>query len=223
MKRSADEAHNRNTVDSGRPKLPPRTAAPDPISAIVRYRVQWRRRAETGPAAIGPQSRRAAIRSCRGSRPRLPGGANIWVEGTSLFSSASGGLAGYNSSLGGPLTGVDIWWARWLYDGFDVDGILYLSRLTGAECVAVYDWTLASKLRPTRVADLTALADLPPATAVTERQASLVAWHSGCGKSEPRHRDYLNEHSTKSGGVRARLLEQREVKGCASPGIAGGP
>jgi hypothetical protein len=109
---------------------------------------------------------------------RLPGGANIWVDGTSLFPSAPGGLAGYNSSLGGPLTGVDIWWARWLYDGFDVDGILYLSRLTGAECVAVYDWTLASKLRATRVADLTALADLPPATAVTERQASLVAWHS---------------------------------------------
>ena len=54
-------------------------------------------------------------------------------------------------------------WAWWLYDGFDVDGILYLSRLTGAECVAVYDWTLASKLRSTRVADLTALADLPPA------------------------------------------------------------
>jgi hypothetical protein len=45
-----------------------------------------------------------------------------------------------------------------LYDGFDVDGILYLSRLTGAECVAVYDRAVASKLRLARVADLIELA-----------------------------------------------------------------
>jgi RES domain len=50
-----------------------------------------------------------------------------------------------------------------LYDGFDVDGILYLSRLTGAECVAVYDRAVASKLRSARVANLVELAGLIPA------------------------------------------------------------
>ena len=50
-----------------------------------------------------------------------------------------------------------------LYDSFDVDGLLYLSRLTGAECIAIYDRAVTHKLTVTQVVDLAKLADLVPA------------------------------------------------------------
>ena len=51
-----------------------------------------------------------------------------------------------------------------LYDGFAVDGILYHSRLTGAECVAVYDRAVdAGLLKARRAIALERHADLVPA------------------------------------------------------------
>jgi hypothetical protein len=41
-----------------------------------------------------------------------------------------------------------------LYDRFAIDGILYASRLTSAECVAVYDRAVPAKLASTPAADL---------------------------------------------------------------------
>jgi hypothetical protein len=41
-----------------------------------------------------------------------------------------------------------------LYDRFAIDGVLYLSRLTSAECVAVYDRAVATKLASTPAVDL---------------------------------------------------------------------
>jgi RES domain-containing protein len=41
-----------------------------------------------------------------------------------------------------------------LYDRFAIDGILYTSRLTSAECVAVYDRAVPAKLTSTPAADL---------------------------------------------------------------------
>jgi hypothetical protein len=48
-----------------------------------------------------------------------------------------------------------------LYDGTDFDGIVYMSRITNAECVAVYDRAAEHKLDSTcPVADLSCLSDL---------------------------------------------------------------
>lgn len=50
-----------------------------------------------------------------------------------------------------------------LYDTTDFDGIVYMSRITNAECVAIYDRATRSKLDPTcSVVDLVRLADLEP-------------------------------------------------------------
>lgn len=50
-----------------------------------------------------------------------------------------------------------------LYERFAVDGILYLSRLTGLECVAVYDRAVSTKLQARRAMRATRLAALVPA------------------------------------------------------------
>lgn len=51
-----------------------------------------------------------------------------------------------------------------LYDATDVDGIVYMSRITNAECVAIYDRAVGAKLDPTcPVVDLVRLVELAPA------------------------------------------------------------
>ncbi len=51
-----------------------------------------------------------------------------------------------------------------LYDTTDFDGIVYMSRITNAECVAIYDRAAGSTLNPAcPVVDLVRLADLEPA------------------------------------------------------------
>jgi hypothetical protein len=51
-----------------------------------------------------------------------------------------------------------------LYDATDLDGIVYMSRITNAECVAVYDRAVPFKLDPDcPVEDLVRLAKLTPA------------------------------------------------------------
>nr|WP_260395043.1 RES family NAD+ phosphorylase [Sphingobium lignivorans] len=51
-----------------------------------------------------------------------------------------------------------------LYDATDFDGVVYMSRITNAECVAIYDRAAEVKLDPRcPVEDLTRLADLIPA------------------------------------------------------------
>ena len=51
-----------------------------------------------------------------------------------------------------------------LYDTTDFDGIAYMSRITNAECVAVYDRAVPRKLDPNcPVEDLVRLAGLVPA------------------------------------------------------------
>ncbi|MER9927224.1 RES family NAD+ phosphorylase [Mesorhizobium sp. M0048] len=50
-----------------------------------------------------------------------------------------------------------------LFNGFAVDGILYYSRLTGAECVAVYDRAVAGRLKARRATALERHAELVPA------------------------------------------------------------
>jgi len=51
-----------------------------------------------------------------------------------------------------------------LYDSTDFDGIVYMSRITNGECVAVYDRAADSKLdRACSVVDLVRLAELEPA------------------------------------------------------------
>ena len=50
-----------------------------------------------------------------------------------------------------------------LYDATDFDGIVYMSRITNAECVAIYDRAASSKLDAAcPVVDLVRLADLEP-------------------------------------------------------------
>jgi RES domain len=50
-----------------------------------------------------------------------------------------------------------------LYKRFAVDGILYLSRLTAAECIAVYDRAVAMKLAASKAVDIVRLRALIPA------------------------------------------------------------
>ena len=50
-----------------------------------------------------------------------------------------------------------------VYDTFDLDGILYPSRLTSVDCLAVYDRAVGGKLSASRVTDLVTVADLVPA------------------------------------------------------------
>ena len=51
-----------------------------------------------------------------------------------------------------------------LYDATDFDGIVYMSRITNAECVAIYDRAVGAKLDPNApVEDLARLVDLVPA------------------------------------------------------------
>jgi hypothetical protein len=51
-----------------------------------------------------------------------------------------------------------------LYDTTDFDGVAYTSRITNAECLAIYDRVAGSKLDPNcPVVDLVRLADLEPA------------------------------------------------------------
>ena len=50
-----------------------------------------------------------------------------------------------------------------LYKRFAVDGILYLSRLTAAECIAVYDRAVATKLTASKAVDIVRLRALIPA------------------------------------------------------------
>ena len=54
--------------------------------------------------------------------------------------------------------------SRDLYHATDFDGIAYMSRITNAECVAIYDRAVGSKLDPTcPVVDLVRLVELEPA------------------------------------------------------------
>lgn len=50
-----------------------------------------------------------------------------------------------------------------LYDRFAIDGVLYSSRLTSAECLAVYDRAVKSKLRATAAVSLVRHAELTAA------------------------------------------------------------
>jgi hypothetical protein len=51
-----------------------------------------------------------------------------------------------------------------LYDTTDFDGVVYMSRITNAECVAIYDRAVEIKLDPAcPVQDVSRLADLTPA------------------------------------------------------------
>ena len=50
-----------------------------------------------------------------------------------------------------------------LYKRFAVDGILYLSRLTAAECIAVYDRAVATKLAASKAVEIVRLRALIPA------------------------------------------------------------
>lgn len=50
-----------------------------------------------------------------------------------------------------------------LYKRFAVDGVLYLSRLTAAECIAVYDRAVGSKLKASNAMEIERLAALIPA------------------------------------------------------------
>ena len=50
-----------------------------------------------------------------------------------------------------------------LYNRFAVDGILYLSRLTAAECIAVYDRAVATKLAASKAVHIVRLRALIPA------------------------------------------------------------
>jgi RES domain len=50
-----------------------------------------------------------------------------------------------------------------LYQRFAVDGVLYLSRLTGAECVAVFDRAVVAKLEAGRAVEMLRLPALVPA------------------------------------------------------------
>lgn len=51
-----------------------------------------------------------------------------------------------------------------LYDSTDFDGIVYMSRITNAECVAIYDRAVETELNPAPpVQDIRRLADLVPA------------------------------------------------------------
>lgn len=60
-----------------------------------------------------------------------------------------------------------------LYDATDFDGIVYMSRITNAECVAVYDRAVGSKLDPTcPVVDLVRLVEL--ASALRSLNVSLI-------------------------------------------------
>ena len=52
-----------------------------------------------------------------------------------------------------------------LYERFAIDGILYLSRLTGAECAAVYDRAVSTKLKASKAVTASRLRALPPALA----------------------------------------------------------
>jgi len=53
-----------------------------------------------------------------------------------------------------------------LYDTTDFDGIVYMSRLTNAECVAIYDRAVGTKLNPASpVQEMSELADLIAALA----------------------------------------------------------
>lgn len=47
-----------------------------------------------------------------------------------------------------------------LYRSFNIDGLLYSSRLTGAECVAIYDRAVTKKLNSGRAIELLRHADL---------------------------------------------------------------
>lgn len=55
-----------------------------------------------------------------------------------------------------------------VFDQTDVDGVLYLSRLTRRTCVAVYDRAVASKLDAGPVRELEMLAALVPALATLQ-------------------------------------------------------
>jgi hypothetical protein len=44
-----------------------------------------------------------------------------------------------------------------LYNRFAVDGVLYLSRLTAAECIAVYDRAVAKKLKASKAIEIARL------------------------------------------------------------------
>jgi hypothetical protein len=50
-----------------------------------------------------------------------------------------------------------------LYDGTDFDGIVYMSRITNAECVALYDRAAANLDTACSVVDLLRLGELEPA------------------------------------------------------------
>ena len=50
-----------------------------------------------------------------------------------------------------------------LYRSFDIDGLLYASRLTGAECVAVYDRAVTTKLASGSAEELVRHSDLDTA------------------------------------------------------------
>jgi hypothetical protein len=59
-----------------------------------------------------------------------------------------------------------------LYKRFAVDGVLYLSRLTGAPCVAIYDRAVSTKLRAQKAVDALRLPALIPA--LTALNVSLI-------------------------------------------------
>jgi len=59
-----------------------------------------------------------------------------------------------------------------LYKRFAVDGVLYLSRLTRAPCVAVYDRAVSTKLRAQKAVDALRLPALIPA--LTALNVSLI-------------------------------------------------
>lgn len=50
-----------------------------------------------------------------------------------------------------------------VHETFAVDGLLYASRLTAANCVAVYDWAVSQKLTSSSAAELIKQVDLVPA------------------------------------------------------------
>ncbi len=59
-----------------------------------------------------------------------------------------------------------------LYDGFDVDGLLYSSRLTGANCVALYDRCVHTAIAVAKTVDLVRMDEL--ISALAELNVSMI-------------------------------------------------
>ncbi|MBB2753880.1 UNVERIFIED_ORG: hypothetical protein GGI57_004612 [Rhizobium aethiopicum] len=127
--------------------------AQDPATAVAETIVRDRFQGKTGRLILQEEIDRYSIAAVRSPAPLFL--LDLRYEGASLLGVSTDAVRAKAQTSGRRLS-------QEIYDRTDFDGILYMSRITNKQCVAIYDRATASLEADSPALDLIRLSALAP-------------------------------------------------------------